>query len=130
MDEHQNDFIGYRIIKSKEIFDDALLLADNNRWNSCINRLYYSSFYLVSALLAKNGINADTHSGAKTLFFLHFVKSEILTKDLGKLYANLFNWRHETDYADFIEFTKEVVEPLIEQVRQLNAILSDLIENN
>ncbi len=46
----KEDYINYRIAKSKEIFSDAHLLADNRRWNSCISRLYYSSFYLASVL--------------------------------------------------------------------------------
>tara|TARA_R110002012_G_scaffold232845_2_gene405737 strand:- start:38020 stop:38229 length:210 start_codon:yes stop_codon:yes gene_type:complete len=65
----KEDYINYRIEKSSEIYDDALLLAQNHRWNSCVNRLYYSSYYLVSALLYKNGVKAETHNGTKTQFF-------------------------------------------------------------
>ncbi len=38
----RQDYINYRVEKSDEIFRDAQLLAENNRWNSCVNRLYYS----------------------------------------------------------------------------------------
>jgi uncharacterized protein (UPF0332 family) len=69
----KEDYIDYRILKSTEIFEDAILLANNNRWNSCINRLYYSSYYLASALLFKNEIKAETHNGVKTQLFLNFV---------------------------------------------------------
>lgn len=57
----KENYINYRISKSSEIFEDAILLANNERWNSCINRLYYSSYYLASALLFKNDIKAETH---------------------------------------------------------------------
>ena len=65
----KEDYINYRTLKSSEIYDDALLLAANGRWNSCINRLYYSSYYLASALLIKSDIKAETHNGVKHSFF-------------------------------------------------------------
>ena len=53
MGEDLEDYIKYRISKSRETFDDAQLLLSNGRFNSSINRLYYSSYYLVSILLKK-----------------------------------------------------------------------------
>ena len=70
----KQDYIYYRISKSAEIYEDAVLLAENGRWNSCINRLYYSAFYLVSALLYQYDVKAETHNKTKTQFFLHFIK--------------------------------------------------------
>ncbi|MEO5583661.1 MAG: hypothetical protein ABIR66_13305 [Saprospiraceae bacterium] len=45
----------------------------------------------------------------------------------GKLYSNLFDWRQESDYADFIDFDEETIIPLIEQVSQLNEKILGLI---
>ena len=128
MDGTKAGYITYRIQKSFEIYNDAVLLANNERWNSCVNRLYYSGFYLVSALLYQNNINTETHNGTKTQFFLHFVKTGKLDKEKGKLYTHLFDWRQETDYADFVEFDRETVLPLLSQVHQLNIALKGLIE--
>lgn len=123
------DYINYRISKSQKAFDDARLLAANKRWNSCINRLYYSSFYLVSAILYKLDIKAETHNGVKTQFNLNFIKSGKLDLLFGKLYSNLFDWRQISDYADFIDFDQETVEPLINQVSDLNTELMKLLGN-
>jgi len=38
-------YIEHRINRAKETFQDAEYLAENKRWNSCINRLYYACFY-------------------------------------------------------------------------------------
>lgn len=122
----KQDYINYRISKSSEIFDDALLLANNERWNSCINRLYYSNYYLASALLFKNDIKAETHNGVKTQLFLNFVKGGILSIEHGKLYSHLFDWRQESDYADFIDFDEEIAKPLLKEVSVLNERLKDL----
>lgn len=124
----KEDYLTYRIAKSLEIFSDAELLADNQRWNSCVNRLYYSAYYLVSALLYKNNIKAETHNGTKTQFFLHFVKTGKLDKNSAKLYSHLFDWRQETDYADFIEFDADAVKPLVSEVKMLNKKIKNLIE--
>jgi uncharacterized protein (UPF0332 family) len=129
MKANKEDYINYRISKSVEIFEDAQLLANNQRWNSCINRLYYSSYYLASALLYKYGFIAETHNGVKTQLFLHFVKPGILSKELGKLYSHLFDWRQETDYADFIDFDEETAKPLLQEVLIFNETLKALIKS-
>ena len=123
----REDYINYRISKSLEVFNDARLLADNNRWNSCVNRLYYSSFYLVSALLFKNDIKTQTHNGTRTQFNHHFVKSGIVPNPMAKLYSNLFTWRLESDYSDFLDFDSETVLRLIIEVSEFNETIIQLI---
>lgn len=124
----REDYIRYRALKSDEAFEDAKLLIENGRWNASVNRLYYSSFYLVSALLFHNKVTAQTHNGVKTNFFLHFVKAEKVSKDMGKLYSSLFDWRQESDYADFIDFDRDTVSPLLDSVRELNDLLKLLLQ--
>jgi uncharacterized protein len=114
-----DDLIKYRIERARETLADARLLADSGRWNSCINRLYYASFYCVNALLIKHDIRTHTHNGCKTKFHLDFVKTSIIDKEFGKLYTDLFDWRQEGDYADFISFDQETVIPLLEQTENL-----------
>ena len=124
----REDYIRYRALKSDEAFEDAKLLIENGRWNASVNRLYYSSFYLVTALLFQNKLSAQTHNGVKTNFFLHYVKTEKVSKDLGKLYSSLFDWRQESDYADFIDFDSETVSPLLKKVQELNDLLKLLLK--
>lgn len=124
----KQDYINYRVQKSKEVFDDAILLANNQRWNSCINRLYYSSYYLISALLYLHEIKAETHNGTKTQFNLNFVKSGKVDLKQGKLYSNLFLWRQESDYSDFTDFDESTVSPFIEEVSEFNNQLLNLLE--
>lgn len=121
-------YINYRIERSYETFSDAKILAENERWNSCINRLYYSCFYMVFALLFKNGIETKTHSGARTQFFKEFIVSQKVSKDFGKLYSDLFDWRNEGDYGDFIEFDKTIVLPTIEKSSEFLSALESLIK--
>jgi len=45
--ENHEDYINYRFHRAKESFEEALILADNEKWNTVVNRLYYSCFYSV-----------------------------------------------------------------------------------
>ncbi|MBN2612515.1 MAG: HEPN domain-containing protein [Bacteroidales bacterium] len=65
-----DDYIRYRLYRSEETFEEAIILAEKEKWNAVVNRLYYSCFYAVIALLLKNFIEAQRHDGARTLFGL------------------------------------------------------------
>ncbi|MFA5819933.1 MAG: HEPN domain-containing protein [Bacteroidales bacterium] len=73
--ENQEDYIRYRFNRAEESFDDALILIENKKWNTSVNRLYYSCFYAVIALLLKNEIETHTHDGARIKFSNEFIKT-------------------------------------------------------
>jgi uncharacterized protein len=125
--DYKPDYIEYRLSKANEALYDAKLLAENNSWNGCINRLYYSCYYAVSALLLKNGISAQTHTGLKTQFNLHFIKTGIIKKEFGKLYADLMDWRQKGDYGDMYDFTEETVMPLLKPVEEFLKEIKELV---
>ena len=112
------DYINYRITRAEEALKDAKTLAEIESWNSCVNRLYYACFYVVSALLLDLDIQPKTHKGIKINFLKHFIKSGKIDKYFGKLYSDLNDWRGEGDYADFIDFDKEMVLPLIPETEK------------
>jgi uncharacterized protein (UPF0332 family) len=68
MEENLRMLIKYRIERSRETFEEALLMKREEHWNACMNRLYYACFYSVTALLAKNELESNKHSGVKSLF--------------------------------------------------------------
>jgi|SRR5690554_4518719 uncharacterized protein (UPF0332 family) len=123
----KTDLIRYRLSRSKDTFIDARILADKERWNSAINRLYYAAYYAVIALLLKYNLKPTTHNGAKTVFSEHFIKKEIIPKEFGKLYSQLFTWRQKGDYDDLYDFNKENVLPYFEPVQKLIEIIESKI---
>ena len=129
MNNSQADYIQSRIQRSDEFFTDAQLLAENNRWQSCVNRLYYSSFHLIDALLSLDGISAKTHEGLKTKFLQLYIKTEKVEISFGKLYTQLLDWRHESDYSVFVDFDRDEVLPLLQQVANLNDALKEIIKS-
>jgi uncharacterized protein (UPF0332 family) len=120
----------YRLERAQETLEDARILANSERWNACVNRLYYACFYAVSALLIKEGYSSSKHTGVRSLFNLHFVKTGVVPKELARIYNDLFERRQESDYTDFITFKESQVQPLIPQAEEFVERISILIHEN
>jgi len=91
--DDRNAYAKYRLEKAEEAYISAEVLILHQQWNAAINRLYYSAYYAVSGILAKMGIETKIHAGIKTQFLLHYIKTGKVEMQLGKLYADLFDWR-------------------------------------
>lgn len=123
----KKDLINYRLLRARDTFEDAQILAERNRWNSTINRLYYSAYYAVMALLIDSGLNPITHNGAKSNFSEHFILTSIIPKEFGKIYSQLFTWRQKGDYDDMFDFDKDKVLPYFKPVNDLIDIIEKTI---
>ena len=77
----------------------------------------------------KNDIKASTHNGVQTEFFKHYIKTGILEKKISILYSDLMNKRQESDYDDFLDFDKDDVMPLIEEVKEFQNQIEQLINS-
>jgi uncharacterized protein len=93
-------------------------MIENKKWNSAVNRLYYSCFYAVNALLLKSDLSTRTHDGARTKFGNEFIKTGVIDKKYGKLYSKLFDYRQKGDYRDLFDFDGEIVLPLVDKVKE------------
>jgi uncharacterized protein (UPF0332 family) len=81
----------------------------------------------VIALLADKDIYAQTHSGVRQMFGLHFVKSGLIDKELGKFYTDIFDMRQTGDYDDYIDFKKEDVLDLLGPANELISKIESLL---
>jgi uncharacterized protein (UPF0332 family) len=55
-----------------------------------VNRLLYACFYAVSALLVGHGLSSSKHAGVRCLFTKQYVKTGRISKDLARVYNDLF----------------------------------------
>jgi uncharacterized protein (UPF0332 family) len=115
---NREEYVNYRFHRAEESYEEALILAKEEKWNAVINRLYYACFYAVIALLIKNNISTQTHDGARTQFGLIFVKTGIIDKESGKLFSKLFDYRQKGDYGDLFDYNEELTKPLINKVNE------------
>jgi uncharacterized protein (UPF0332 family) len=114
-EESIKGLVAYRVQRSKETMLEARLMIDEGYLNGAINRLYYACYYIVIALLLKNGVSAQTHAGTKQMLGLHFVVTGKLSPKISSIYATLFEKRHSSDYDDFAYYDNETLEKLYPQ---------------
>ncbi|MBN2262325.1 MAG: HEPN domain-containing protein [Prolixibacteraceae bacterium] len=125
----KEDLIKYRIARAKDTYEDAQILAEREKWNSTINRLYYSAYYAIMALLLDVDLKPATHNGAKSNFSEYFIKTGKIDKEYGKIYSQLFTWRQKGDYDDLFDFDEEKVFPYFEPVKKLISLIEIIIEH-
>lgn len=124
----KKDLIRYRLSRARETFEAAQILAENDKWNSTINRLYYAAYYAISALLLSKDLSPTTHNGVKQKFSEFFIKEELIPKEFGKIFSQLFTWRQKGDYDDLFDFDKEKVLPYFDPVEKLIELTEEMIE--
>lgn len=125
----RRDLIKYRIEKAYRTFKEAEDNARLNHWSLAGNRLYYSAFHIVQALLLDNGLDAHTHSGLIHVFGQHFIANGKLDKSYGRLMTRLFELRQSGDYNDMYDATEEDVSIYFAPVKGLLSDIEDLIIN-
>lgn len=128
--EERIEYVNYRLKSAYSTFDAAKILAENNFYNSAINRLYYSLYYAVNALLVLNEIQTKSHSATKSKFSLHFIKTGTFERKYGLLLSELFDWRQKADYGNIFEYDKETVEPLFDPVLDMIKLIDHKIKKD
>lgn len=127
MMDAQSELITYQLQKARNTLKDADVLATANRWSACINRLYYSCFYAVTALLLHDNLSSSKHTGIRSLFNQHYVKKGKITREWAEFYNDLFEKRQESDYVDFVKFEEDQVKPLLSKAKAFIQQIEDLL---
>ncbi len=128
--EERSALIDLKVQKAKDTFKEAEGISTLKFWNAVANRLYYSCYYITSALLLKHSYSAQSHKGVIGLLGLHFIKKGIVSRDSGKLFSRLFEMRQTGDYDDLFNLTEEEVLPLIPAAEEYLDEILKLIEKN
>ena len=97
-DEERATLVTLELKKTHETFEEIGILTAANKWSGAANRLYYSVFHAISALLLHDGHSVNTHNGSHAFFHLHYIKTGILPVEYGRLYNQLQTMREESDY--------------------------------
>ena len=97
-DEERRTTVRLQIEKAHKNFAQIELLSKAGYWDNVANRLYYSLFHAVSAMLIRDGYNVSTHRGAVGAFGMHYVTTGIFSIEEGKHYSRLQGLREKSDY--------------------------------
>ena len=128
IDQERIDLSKYRAEKASERLEAARVLLESCLWNDAINRTYYAIFTSARSLLALFGLDSKKHSGVISLFNRHFIKTGSLPKHLSKIFTNAREGRESSDYADFVEHTKEEAQAQYEQAKEFLQTIQELTD--
>ena len=126
----ERDLIKYRISRSLETLVEAETMIKNGFWNAAVNRIYYSCYYIVSALLLKKSVETNSHKGIRQMFGLHFVQAGAVPKEDGRFFSDLYDRRQTGDYDDFVVYEEDTVMNLFNKAKDFIGRMVELLDKN
>lgn len=112
-----------RLEKGREMLSDAINSFNAGMYKTSVNRSYYAVLHSARSLLILKGIDPIRHDGVKTMLSLHFVKANMLSQDVIKIFKNLLSLRIDVDYGDFESVDKNDAENALKQAKRLIKII-------
>jgi len=125
--EAQKTMIGLWLKKADEALASAELELNAGHTNFAVNRVYYTCFYAVTALLLRDGKQFARHSAVKSEFVRRYIKPGLVDARWNKFYQKLFDDRQEGDYVPTVSFEKADVLARLQQAREFVDLVHDLI---
>ncbi|MBQ3631813.1 MAG: HEPN domain-containing protein [Prevotella sp.] len=126
-DEERRALVTYRMQRARETWAETKIIIEDKLWYAAANRMYYSCFYMTSALLISYGLAASTHAGVIRMLGMHFVMTGIVSKELNSFYVHLFEMRQRGDYDDYIQIGSADVLPFVELAEKYMTTLETII---
>lgn len=113
MTDNRKSLIEYRLSQSRDSIKEADILQQSGMsLRSVMNRLYYSMFYTVLALLQNKELGTSKHSSAISLFDREYVKPGIFPREMSKALHRAFELRQIGDYMEETEVTSNDVDEI------------------
>ena len=125
--EKRDTVVSLEIAKAFTTQEEVDLLVEKGYWNAAANRLYYSVFHAVSALLIHDGIRIKSHKGAGVMLNQHYIQTNKISPELGKLYRRLELMREESDYNCFYNTSPEELKKELEPARELIETIAKMV---
>jgi len=111
------EYAGYRIERSKEDLDIAIMMLEDNHLRVANNRAYYSIFHAMRAVLAFDGYDSKKHSGIIAEFRKSYIKSGVFNEQLSSIIGQASEIRNASDYDDMFIASREETEKQIQNAR-------------
>ncbi len=123
------DLIKYRFERAHGALRQAEALLRLDELDGAMNRIYYSMFYAVLALLATRQLGSSRHTGVIALFHREFVKTGCFPKEMARSLDEAFDQRLNGDYRDFYMPERKQLDLLLEKAKTFVAQAEDIIES-
>jgi uncharacterized protein (UPF0332 family) len=126
--EERTALIKYRIERARSTEDEVSFLIENNKLHLAVNRIYYGSFYILSALALKYRFQTSKHAQLIGWFNKEFIKENVIDRKYGQYLHKAYDKRAKGDYADYITFDKDEVSILLAEMIDFRKKVEELIE--
>lgn len=124
-----NDLIAHEIERGDEALKSAETLLAAELFRDAMSRTYYAVLHYARALLATKDCYPKSHHGVMQMFSQHFIKTGIVTVEVGRILARQQKFREESDYTVESRFSKEAIEAEIKDAKLFREVcLSRLSE--
>lgn len=124
----KNSLIRYRIGEAEETIEDVRLLIENDRLRAAINRIYYGMFYSLLALGLAHGFETSKHPQLIGWFNKNFVQGEEIEPEYGKMINKAYNRRTKGDYDVHVDFDKDIVVEMFEDMKSFISRIKKYLE--
>lgn len=123
----REELIQHRLKRAKETISEIEVYLKHNFLHSSANRIYYACFYAVSAALLSANIEAKTHTGIRNQFGKQFIQTNLLNKKFGRFYTEIFDYRHNADYDDYVDLEISQVRKILKEAKELVSEIEKLL---
>ena len=100
-EEDRRTLVRLELEKAEKTFAQIEGLRKEEYWDTLVNRLYYSLFHAISAMLISDCYEVGSHKGAAIRFHQYYVRTGIFTTDEGAFYSQMQTIREKADYNCF-----------------------------
>jgi uncharacterized protein (UPF0332 family) len=128
--EDRENLILYRLEQAEETIKDVKLLIDNDRLRSAINRIYYGMFYSLLALGLANEFETSKHTQLIGWFNKTFIHNRLIDTKYGKIINKAYNRRTKGDYDIYVEFEKEIVLGMFDEMKEFISVIKSYLGKN
>ena len=129
-DDYKKSLMQYRLEEAKDTMDDVQLLIENDRLRAAINRIYYGMFYSLMALGLAHGFETSKHPQLIGWFNRNFIHSKKIESEYGKMINKAYNRRTKGDYDAYVDFDKDIVIEMFNDMKAFISRINKILEND
>lgn len=126
-EQSRNTLVALYWNKSVNTFDELDNAIQIEKWNMAANRMYYSLFHAVTALLVKDGHKVSSHRGIKGALGLHYVTTGLIDVEEARIFAQLATLREKADYDVIFTASQDEVLKLLPHAKRLLEKIKSLL---
>ncbi len=129
-DNDRQVLVEYRLKQAEQTIQEVEKLIEINLLNVAVNRIYYGMFYCMNALALQYEFLSSKHLQLIGWFNQTFIKPGLIHVKYGRILRDAYKNRSDGDYAPFIIFEKEDLNPMLDDMKDFIQTLGKFIREN